>query len=353
MKIGSNKLKLVGTTLSIASLAFAAGCDNSDRDLLGLSEQEIIAAQLNGAVIDDRLANATVCSDANNNGQCDNGEASTQSDGNGDYSFFTFAADAVLLALGIPGTTTIAGSGAAITDPIVMRAPPTASVVTPLSTLLVTKIEQSGKELTQANIDAENATLRGLLDLPDGTALESFDYSGETDEAQIKAAVVAQQVIKAVNNVIRTRGINNGQALDPTTVDKNVLDTAFLSLVTTQADNNTTLATIVTLAQSTAKILAANGGKASDASFDETTGALNIVVNGAPIVTGGVFQEGATQPEDVTTVPNSNDIDLVSTDEATTLLEEVTERNQGGSTTTGGTGGTGGTGSGGGGGSSD
>ena len=95
----------ISTLFAMAVLpAFLAACGGSDGSG-GPASPVAAAATVNvqGSLV-GKYAGATVCSDVNDNGACDAGEASTTTDANGNFSMMATAANLPTVAMIAPNT---------------------------------------------------------------------------------------------------------------------------------------------------------------------------------------------------------------------------------------------------------
>jgi hypothetical protein len=151
-----------------------------------------------GFAVDGYLSGATILCDANANGEADAGEASTTTDSSGFFQF-NRACSAGLVATGGTSTdTNLPFRGK-------LKAPPGATMVTPLTTLL-----SSGMTLDQIN---------AALGLPTGTDVTSLDparvIAGEYQRADLfrKTLAIQQILQKTAETLANLAGAGASAAL--------------------------------------------------------------------------------------------------------------------------------------------
>jgi acid phosphatase len=168
--------------LAAAAAAALAACGGSDSP----------AVTTSGVVSGSYFEHAKVCIDANNNGKCDAGEASTYTDKNG--AFTLTGQGAVVAEIGTDAfRNDDSGGHAAITSPLVFRAPASANgVVSAISTELVALMAANGSDLATAK-----TVLAARLGVSADKLLE--DHNKETDK-NVKALLQAEidQVIQLI-----------------------------------------------------------------------------------------------------------------------------------------------------------
>ncbi|MGN6651298.1 acid phosphatase [Trinickia sp.] len=165
--------------LPLAALAAAcmSACHGSDSNS--------VSTGTSGVVTGSYFEHAKVCIDANNNGKCDAGEASTYTDANGAYTLSGTGAIAVEIGTDAFRNDPATGAHTAITRPLVFRAPAGANaIVSAISTELTALMESNGGDL-----NAAKAALAARVGVTADKLLE--DHNKETD-ANIKAALQAE-----------------------------------------------------------------------------------------------------------------------------------------------------------------
>ncbi|MFC0400206.1 alkaline phosphatase family protein [Paraburkholderia rhizosphaerae] len=151
--------KLRATAVSASTLfvmavapALLAACGGGSDG--GTNVSHAVATQKVQGKMAAQYPNVTVCSDDNNNGACDSNEATTTTDGHGNFTLTTTATNLPVAAV-IPANTAFIdpATGAAKTTAkaMVLRAPAAANqMLSPLSTEVV-------REMAESNIDEKTA----------------------------------------------------------------------------------------------------------------------------------------------------------------------------------------------------
>ena len=184
----------VSTLFAIAVLpAFLAACGGSDGS--GGATSPVAAAptvNVQGALV-GKYAGATVCSDVNNNGACDAGEASTTTDANGNFSLMATAAGLPSVAMIAPNTAfvdPVSGTASKTTAAVVFRAPAAAdTLLSALSTEVV-------REMEAGSIDEPTAAANIAGRIGVSAAQVMSDFTTVTD-ATAKSALVTEANIDA------------------------------------------------------------------------------------------------------------------------------------------------------------
>jgi hypothetical protein len=170
-------------------------------------------------VIDGALRNALVCVDSNNNGACDAGEISARTDAAGNATLQVPTADAGKSPiLAIVDTDAVDADHGPVTTRYVMKAPADqTAVVSPLTTLVQSAVEQTGVSSTQAASTV--ATSLGL-----NVSLFQ-DYTKSTTTDNVVAGTVARMVVVATQQQsAAVDGAEGTKALDGTTITQADLD---------------------------------------------------------------------------------------------------------------------------------
>ncbi|MFC7049706.1 cadherin domain-containing protein [Emcibacter nanhaiensis] len=139
-----------------------------------------------GAVVDGYVEGATVFLDENNNGILDSGEVSSTTDASGNYSFeVEEGTTGTIVSIG--GTDVSTGVSY---DGVVLTAPAGASVVSPLTTLMVNGVSE--------------ADIKAAFGIDDSVDLGSFDpvaASGNGDGNAAAVLLAGQEVMALVQSV--------------------------------------------------------------------------------------------------------------------------------------------------------
>jgi hypothetical protein len=138
-----------GIAVLAATLALSAcGGGGDDEAVVPPSNSNAVPnVQVKGTLI-GKYASATVCADANGNGLCDSGEASTTTDAQGAYSLMAPSGSALLAMVkaGVAYEDPRTGAGTT-TQAVEFRTPADlASVISPLTTEVVRQVEAGGTE---------------------------------------------------------------------------------------------------------------------------------------------------------------------------------------------------------------
>ncbi|MEJ5975353.1 SdiA-regulated domain-containing protein [Novosphingobium sp. PS1R-30] len=156
-----------------------------------------------GTVADGYLSGATVFIDANGDGLLTAGEASTTTDSQGKFTFFSNATGPIRAVGGVNTDTNLPNN-------LVLSAPDGATVVNPLTTLIQTLVD-SGKTAAQAE-----AAVKQAFGLDAGLALTQVDLvAGAATPGS--PAFEAQKVAASVAEVLNTVKDNQGNVADALT----------------------------------------------------------------------------------------------------------------------------------------
>ena len=188
----SRSFRLLPLTALVA--AGMSACGGSD-------STSITPAATSGIVTGSYFEHAKVCLDANSNGKCDAGEASTYTDANGAYTLTGQGAVTAEIGTDAFRNDPAAGTHTAIMRPLVFRAPAGANgVISAISTELVALMESNG-----GDINAAKAALATRLGVTVDKLLE--DHNKETD-ANTKAALQAEidQTIDLIADAVSNGG---------------------------------------------------------------------------------------------------------------------------------------------------
>lgn len=187
---------------------------------------------VSGEVVDGYIANATVFRDANGNGQLDDGEVSTITDINGNFTLVGGSGPLVAVG-GTDVSTGLAFEG-------VLKAPAGATVITPLTTL-VQQLVEDGEQTAE---EAESAVKEAL-----GIA-EDFDLSntdpvaaaadGDTDALEVvKAGIQVANTATQVKAALEGGGATDTEAASNAAFDaiaKKIADNAGADVETNLTD---------------------------------------------------------------------------------------------------------------------
>jgi len=194
----SRAFRLLPLTALVA--ASMSACGGSD------SNSSASTQSTSGVVTGSYFEHAKVCIDANNNGKCDSGEASTYTDANGAYTLSGTGAITVEVGTDAFRNDPATGAHNAITQPLVFRAPAgAAGVISAISTELAALMDSNG-----GDINAAKTALAARLGVTIDKLLE--DHNKESD-ANTKAALQAEidQAIALIADAVATGGdINKG-----------------------------------------------------------------------------------------------------------------------------------------------
>lgn len=191
-EIMSRALRLLPLTALVAASMSACGGSDSNSSA---------SASTSGVVTGSYFEHAKVCIDANNNGKCDSGEASTYTDANGAYTLPGTGAITVEIGTDAFRNDPDTGAHTAITQPLVFRAPAGANaVVSAISTELAALMDSNG-----GDINAAKTALAARLGVTIDKLLE--DHNKEAD-AGTKAALQAEieQAIALIADAVANGG---------------------------------------------------------------------------------------------------------------------------------------------------
>ena len=159
-----------------------------------------------------KYANVTVCSDANNNGVCDGGEATAKTDANGNFTLTATAANlptVAVIAANTPYVDAQTGAAKTTTQAVVFRAPAAANtVLSPLTTEVV-------REMEAANIDQPTAAAKiaGRIGVSADQVLGDFTTVAD---ATAKQALVTEANIDANRFALASTMVARGDVLPST-----------------------------------------------------------------------------------------------------------------------------------------
>ena len=154
-------------------------------------------------VIDGAIKNATVCLDKNNNGACDSGEPSGQTDASGKVTLKVDPADVgkypVLAVVGTDATDADTGP---VPVAYTLKAPADKSaVVSPLTTLVQTLVDGSGLSTADAETQVKTQSGINLSLFDDFTSGSSADQKAAGTLARLVVVTTQQQILALVGTV--------------------------------------------------------------------------------------------------------------------------------------------------------
>ena len=269
--------------------------------------------RLDGTAVDGYIAGAIVFGDANGNGVLDTGEVSTLTDSDGEFSLIGAQGDLVLIG-GIDISTGLAFEGT-------LRAPEGATVVTPLTTLVVSYAETQSTSVTQAEEDLKTAL--GLPDVDISTVDPvALAVQGSADGVALLAAQVQVQ-----NTILQAAALVDGSTDDPIDSTDGV-QSAFEGLAQTIAESTdfslSDTTDIQSVIQNTATQTAANTGATIDPVDQNVLDAsLDVITQSNATIDAVEFSEGVSNPVDALT--EIAQVAIVSQGEATEQLEASAE----------------------------
>ncbi|OUS17636.1 hypothetical protein A9Q97_01505, partial [Rhodospirillales bacterium 47_12_T64] len=173
---------------------------------------------LEGTAIDGYISGATVFADANEDGELNNGEVSTTTDVNGNYTLVGGSGSIIL-----SGGTDVS-TGKDFTG--VLKAPEGSTVVTPLTTLISNIADKDGVSVENAETIVANA-----FDIPTDVDLKNYDpveaARDGTDPTAVAAAlaVVAAGVLVQNTVAMISSVVASANGVDPSDVTSAVFKT--------------------------------------------------------------------------------------------------------------------------------
>ena len=205
------KNKMMGAALVLGAVLMGlAGCGS------GSSSYPKQVTYSGTVLTDGRVVGATVCLDENANLECDTDEATTVTDGNGEFVITAAETDANLVAASVEGVTisleprnlAIAPKAGSVPPGTRLTAPNNAQIISLFTTLAQVRAITTGVSIAAAEQQVITA-----LGLPAGTTINSFDYSGEDTDPRVQAAAQTVASLASANlSVI----LGQGGALKPT-----------------------------------------------------------------------------------------------------------------------------------------
>ncbi|MEX0284431.1 MAG: tandem-95 repeat protein [Paracoccaceae bacterium] len=272
--------------------------------------------RLDGTAVDGYIAGAVVFGDANGNGILDAGEVSTLTDANGEFSLIGATGDLVLLG-GVDISTGLAFDGT-------LRAPEGATVVTPLTTLVLSFAETqnaANPDFAQAEAD-----LKSALGLPDVDLSTVDPIALAVDGSADGVALLAAQV-QVQNTVLQAAAVVDGATTDP--IDNATgVQSAFAGLAEAIAtDPGFSLSdsgSIQEVVQNTATQSAANSG-GTPAVIDAAVldASVSVITQSNVAIDDVEFIEGASNPIEALT--EIAQVAIVSQTEGVEQLEASAE----------------------------
>jgi len=191
---GGANLAMLGPGGALALLAGAGG-----------GAAAVAATVVKAFAVDGYLSGATIFGDANANGLLDTGEVQTTTAADGSFNQALFAADVPLVAVGGIDIST----GKAFTG--TLKAPAGSTVVTPLTTLVQTLLENGNG--TQTAAQAADA-VRASLGLASGVDLLNQDPVAAAEAGDLTQLQSAAKIAAIINLVSAAAPSDPGGAVD-------------------------------------------------------------------------------------------------------------------------------------------
>lgn len=263
-----------GRLLQVSYTDPSAGNDaNAIQDLAGNDASSVVIAT--GIVADGYVSGAQIYIDTNGNGVADASELLTGvvTDANGLF-FLPDSANGPILAVG--GTNIDTG----VANTVVLKAPAGATMVTPLTTLVQTYVEQNGGTVANAN----SAVLSGLgLTLPAGQTLTTYDpLAVLASNASDPTALAVQKVAAQVASIAQAASAAPAAGTSAAAVSSNVISNIVNQIVSANAGSTT-----VSLGNATtvSDVLASAGTTVNATTVANTTANIAAASNLNGIVT--------------------------------------------------------------------
>ena len=259
-------LKRIALALASTGLLAIYGCGGGGGSGGGATDVPV-------TVIDGAIKNATVCLDKNNNGACDSGEPSGQTDVSGKVTLKVDPADAGKYPiLAIVGTDAEDFDTGLVPVPFTLKAPADKpAVVSPLTTLVQTTLEGTGQTSTEAE---------ALVRAQTGINVSLFDdfTKGISDDSKVASTVARLIVITTQQQITALVSTVGTAALDGSMITKQKVDRAIQKRVLER------MPALMTALQDAA-VLAAAPGAAKEAAL--LTQANKLVVDSG-LTTGSI-----------------------------------------------------------------
>ena len=177
-------------------------------------------ASTSGVVTGGYFRNAKVCIDANTNGRCDSGEASTTTDANGAFTLSGQGAVVAEIGTSSKRFDPVTNTETAVTQPLVFRAPAAANgVVSAITTELVALMDANG-----GNFAAARTALATRLGVSENQLLADPNKIGDAKartalqtEIDQSLARIAEAVVEAGTRGDLAAALRNRFALDQIT----------------------------------------------------------------------------------------------------------------------------------------
>jgi hypothetical protein len=263
MQHGTRHAGLATAMATASAIALAiAGCGGGGGSGGGGTSGDPTTIGVPVTVIDGAIENATVCLDKNNNGVCDTGEPTGRTNAAGKVTLQVDAADSGRFPIvAVVGTDARDADTGAVPVAFTMKAPADKpAVVSPLTTLVQSAMDSSGKSSTEAE-----AVVRSQA----GLNVSLFnDYTAAADADNVFAGTVARLVVLTVQkHSTRLSASVGAVALDGSTITRAHVNRAIQNAV---SQNLSTLAAKA----ADASVLGAAAGAAREAALQTQADAV-------------------------------------------------------------------------------
>lgn len=244
-----------GRLLQVSYTDPTAGNDaNAVQDVAGNDAASVVITT--GIVADGYVRGAQIYIDTNGNGVAEAGERldGVVTDANGNF-FLPDSANGPILAVG--GVNIDTG----IPNTMVMKAPAGSAMITPLTTLVQSYIEQNGGTVADANNAVTSA-----LGLPTSVTLTSYDPLAILTGGADATALAVQKAAAQVATVVQAAAAQPSGGVSATTVASNVLtnlvnqiETAVTSSTTVNLADTATITTVLNSVGTTVTVTEVEG----------------------------------------------------------------------------------------------
>ena len=275
------------TSSAAAAFLVLAGCGGSSG---GGGDDTDTTLDRSGQAIDGYLVDAAVCVDVNLNAVCDDGEPSATSSDEGQWDISGFDnrfANAPTLVRATAGQTTDTDIGGTISESFRLKAPASAKVVTPITTLVQQRAQSALVDGTAADVAEAVANAKASVESDLGSGVSGVDILNDDyvaaqasdDSATQTAAKKLATTSRALNTVIldTIRRINSNLSdADKTNLDSNgTVEAAILNVAATKSGGN--------LSSISSDVSSAIDSGGEDADLDQiaSDASSNNVVTGA------------------------------------------------------------------------